>query len=1450
MGDTPRLNFPYIVSSHILDALVQPVIEGALANNPPANPAPGVLYVVGRAPNGAWTGKAECLAQYINDVWTFYVPFEGLTAWNKASKSRWYYSGTEWSELSDDQHSKRTDNPHKVTAEQVGAETPSGAQAKANAVQTNLTAHVNNGTHKWSAITDKPSKLQDYGIVDAYTKAEADSYREEAKTQIGAEQSELSVEIKGRTLVNLLGKDGNFEVDSNGDGVADGWVLGNVGHWSTVALDSTEVYTGTKSQKLVGSGGGSFTSIIKNCAISANKYYVLLANVKSPTATAFYTRFGSDSGGLTFTTHTISSSWSTIVRKLNPTIDATMVQFYTSQATPNTNTFYLDGARMYEVTLEEYNALATMTDAQIAAKYPYVDSVQFKKDVLVTQIGKNLFDPTNVIQGYYLNTGNVASVDATYWYSPSYIAVKPSTSYSQTAVGYSVRFYDNNYNFISALQGVSTFTTPANCTYVRVTGPVTSLATYQLELGSTATAFEPQVKSYAHTPMQIAQDESVWLTPNTSVYKEVWKKNVVMEGSLTYGFSLDFTGFKAVRLPTFSGTLNTGDFNFYIVKSDGSILRNINTDSSSGFTSADQAFQYSVDAGFRFTILDTDSGWTDAMTPTNSEIQAYFYGWKMCASDGSTYVSGTKYWKKITDGTGVTSTLPTASYSGYTPYVLHYKLTTPVYHINYYNNDSTKPVMSAGSVVNIPQGVTQVEQLSGVQFREKANPGLSGTKYFINNTNVAGSLLSRRLKNKIAVHMNGYIFGNYETTAGGNSYGNYYLAILNTVYDSSATYIVTYEQLDKYLSTVDTLAVDNPVTTRQRNFSLDSTEQKIAYFKINNVDLVGATGVKNPSKLADYGILDAYTKDVVDSKISKDYIPTNGIRVIRDLAQYTSAATVTGTIKITLPLMSVATFFDMEIDGFNWHTGATGLVPSWSLKVRGQVSASGTAIGSSEVEISPKAPFSSVRCGIDGSNLCILLGTTATVWTYPAINIQRLLFSGGGFAVSPSNLTISLITSETGFTLMSTPVIKTLATLESPTFSGALILTNSVTSASNLIESKNDTGKLIDLRATGSTVTAYHSIKPNTASIYSNTELGIETDGANPMTFWTNGYERMRIDASGNVSIGGTGFGHKLTAKGALAKTTVGNDQLFGLYSSDVSNPFGLAFGILGEAVLNNRSVYIQTQDQGVANNGRLLLQPYGGVIGVGTTSPVGDAKLTIREDSNQVFALAMQNRNNTIAWRQYIDVSAVDDGSFGILNSATGSNAFCINPANKVGINVPDPKATLHSTGSTILGVDRSVLNYSNIGNGQMQVSLSESDNVLWLDAKRSDGTIKQIGLTLGDSKIIGTGTSLWISSEQTPVANTPTTIIHGLTLDPLKCKCDVLLKCVVAQGGYSVGDYAISPFVSPAGNVEYPLTPALSSTTIQVNSSANLYALNKTNGSTFVCTLANWRYVLRIWY
>jgi hypothetical protein len=79
-------------------------------------------------------------------------------------------------------------------------------------------------------------------------------------------------------------------------------------------------------------------------------------------------------------------------------------------------------------------------------------------------------------------------------------------------------------------------------------------------------------------------------------------------------------------------------------------------------------------------VLYSDSGWTESSFASLSlnEVNAYFYGWKMCMSDGSTWDGvSKKYWKKITDGTGIIDVCPTATYEGYTPYKIIYQLATP-----------------------------------------------------------------------------------------------------------------------------------------------------------------------------------------------------------------------------------------------------------------------------------------------------------------------------------------------------------------------------------------------------------------------------------------------------------------------------------------------------------------------------------------------------------------------------------------------------------------------------------------------------------------------------------------------------------------------------------------------------------------------------------------------------
>lgn len=112
------------------------------------------------------------------------------------------------------------------------------------------------------------------------------------------------------------------------------------------------------------------------------------------------------------------------------------------------------------------------------------------------------------------------------------------------------------------------------------------------------------------------------------------------------------------------------------------------------------------------------------------------------------------------------------------------------------------------------------------------------------------------------------------------------------------------------------------------------------------------------------------------------------------------------------------------------------------------------------------------------------------------------------------------------------------------------------------------------------------------------------------------------------------------------------------------------------------------------------------------------------------------------------------------------------------------------------------------------------------------------------------GYGTKVWVSGEYTPVVNTTMIVSHGLTIDPLKCKCDVLLKCVNAEAGYSVGDYAINICTLGSGSEAYaPLTPALGTSTIQVNN-GGIRAFNKASGTIAVLTVAKWAYVFRVWY
>ena len=145
------------------------------------------------------------------------------------------------------------------------------------------------------------------------------------------------------------------------------------------------------------------------------------------------------------------------------------------------------------------------------------------------------------------------------------------------------------------------------------------------------------------------------------------------------------------------------------------------------------------------------------------------------------------------------------------------------------------------------------------------------------------------------------------------------------------------------------------------------------------------------------------------------------IRVFKNLAAHTVAsASVTGTLKITLPFSFTQSIITLKLKGYNYN--ATGY---WEMNLAGYMhSGSSTWVNTSADTNGTSTPFTSVRFGHDGTRCCILLGTTATVLSYPKVIIDELMVSfAGSTADWSTGWSISQITDEKGITVSSSPVL-------------------------------------------------------------------------------------------------------------------------------------------------------------------------------------------------------------------------------------------------------------------------------------------------------------------------------------------------------------------------------------------------------------------------------------------
>lgn len=80
----------------LIDLALQPVVQEAGRNEPPAAPALGQCWAVGATPTGAWAGRPLAIAGWTAAGWRFFSCGEGAQAWSLADGCAVRREGNAW----------------------------------------------------------------------------------------------------------------------------------------------------------------------------------------------------------------------------------------------------------------------------------------------------------------------------------------------------------------------------------------------------------------------------------------------------------------------------------------------------------------------------------------------------------------------------------------------------------------------------------------------------------------------------------------------------------------------------------------------------------------------------------------------------------------------------------------------------------------------------------------------------------------------------------------------------------------------------------------------------------------------------------------------------------------------------------------------------------------------------------------------------------------------------------------------------------------------------------------------------------------------------------------------------------------------------------------------------------------------------------------------------------
>ncbi|MBD8500752.1 hypothetical protein [Paenibacillus arenosi] len=639
-------------------------------------------------------------------------------------------------------------------------------------------------------------------------------------------------EMRGRTLINLLGRGGGFYTDGDGNGVADGWS-------TDFGRKNFSIYTNTD---------GSKVQVINAVANDDNQYgrrvdymgripfqqgekYVLIVEQTVENA-SMQGRIVVENANGEVMIEEIGGLSKTVVRTFTSTVTGRgNLRLYNFSTLGAVGWMSYKHPRIYHVDDDAMTLIASMTPEQVAEKYPYVDGMAFVDNPYIETIGANLvprlsewdFSSGTLIGNNTVEvfTDQAWARGATYTFD-----ARANQIYSGSVelAGYvsadkhpytSIEFFDSAgkslgfNNRIPTSNGKFTFQVTSPEGAVKGAMIIACVGTGwfywtnpMLALGSESKPYTPQQRglwaaecnlgSFPHTGRH--NDELFTGTDGKPYIAEMWEKLALNH---SYSYKLDWKGPNYHTIVLDGNQIPLINSVVYGMKYDGTILRPWHTAVETG----DFVWGFSTGENFYLTIAHEDSGWGANYTPSPDEIKAYFLGWRMYDNRdgrGSLYnlTDGTgnyKAFRKIQDWDGDSYTshhAPSHSYESWIPYQLSYLRKNPV--VRTVKTYETGAILSNGNnIVNVGNGIV---------IREKVVP--RGADAADPNVQINRVDFGSAVKHKVAKFKNVYVNNTYDfmhwkviTDNDGMSYGQERLVTSRYNFEPSQAYYITYTKL-------------------------------------------------------------------------------------------------------------------------------------------------------------------------------------------------------------------------------------------------------------------------------------------------------------------------------------------------------------------------------------------------------------------------------------------------------------------------------------------------------------------------------------------------------------------------------------------------------------------------------------------------------------------------------